>query len=44
MHNSYNENKSSEEIAIAAVEASCCFDDGSALPVLFQTIKLEGDK
>ena len=41
LHVSYDSGKTSEEIAIAAVTASCNFDDGSALPVLFETIELK---
>lgn len=41
LHCAYGTTKTSEEIAIAAVKASCTFDDGSALPVLFETIKLK---
>jgi len=41
LHCAYRTTKTSEEIAIAAVKASCTFDDGSALPVLFETIKLK---
>ena len=41
LHSAYESEKTSEEIAIAAVKASCNFDDGSALPVLFETIELK---
>ena len=41
LHSTYESERTSEEIAIAAVKASCNFDDGSALPVLFETIELK---
>ena len=41
LHSTYDSEKTSEEIAIATVKASCSFDDGSALPVLFETIELK---
>jgi ATP-dependent protease HslVU (ClpYQ) peptidase subunit len=41
LYSAYDSEQTSEEIAITAVKASCSFDDGSALPVLFETIELK---
>ena len=40
LHNAYDSDQSSEEIALSAIKASCSFDDGSGLPVVFETIEL----
>ena len=42
LHNSYDKKTTtSEELAIRSVEAACSFDDASAIPVLFETIKMK---
>ena len=41
LHNAYDSEQTSEEIALSAIKASCSFDDGSGLPVLFETLELK---
>lgn len=41
LHNEYDSEQSSEEIAIGAIKASCSFDDGSDLAILFETLELK---